>query len=263
VTSDIQRAALAYASKGWPVFPCSVGGNWPANEGGYRDATTNPARIEEWFTRFPQLNLAVATGFPGPDVLHIDYRGYDRDGYGALEWLERAGLTAGAGSYVKTPGGGMHLYFAGTRQFGSVQPEDHVSFHAQDSYVLLPPSTLAGKPYVGMNVPGQPGTLDWAAAVKSLDASRLQRQSGAWEPDERRDRFARWVSSQPQPRTALLRTARSTLARDPEADLSALTEGARMAGLSPREVRSIIAAVRDPAPEGLAEPEGYEREGAS
>jgi hypothetical protein len=260
MTSDIHRAALAYASKGWPVFPCSVGRKTAAREHGYRVASTNPDRIDEWFAEYPRLNLAVATGYPGPDVLNVDYLGYDQDGYLALKWLDQAGLTKGAGSYVHTPTGGMHLYFAGTSQMGTGRP-DHISFHAQDGYVLLPPSKIAGKTYTGVNIPGEPGPLDWAATIQGLDSSRSQRQAAASEPGEQMDRLARWVSKQPTPTIALLTATRSTLAKDPDADLSALAAGANAAGLPKYEIRRIIGAVTGATPAGCPEPLGYEAEG--
>ena len=69
MTNDTLRHALAYAARGWPVFPCQPGQKIPATSHGYRDATTSPRQITEWFTRHPGRNLAIATGTPGPDVL--------------------------------------------------------------------------------------------------------------------------------------------------------------------------------------------------
>ena len=79
--------ALKCARVGWPVFPCQPGQKRPATPRGYLDATTDPAQIREWFTRRPGLNLAVATGAPGPDVLDFDYRGPVADGAPALHRL--------------------------------------------------------------------------------------------------------------------------------------------------------------------------------
>ena len=36
------RQALAYARRGWPVFPCLPGQKVPATRHGFRDATTDP-----------------------------------------------------------------------------------------------------------------------------------------------------------------------------------------------------------------------------
>ena len=63
---------LAYAARGWPVFPCQAGQKIPATGHGHLDATTDPEQITTWFSRNPTWNLAIATGTPGPDVLAQD-----------------------------------------------------------------------------------------------------------------------------------------------------------------------------------------------
>jgi hypothetical protein len=89
------RQALAYAARGWPVFPCQAGQKTPATAHGHLDATTDPEQITAWFTRHPQWNVAIATGAPGPDVLDVDDHGSAGNGYGAFAELSRAGLLDG------------------------------------------------------------------------------------------------------------------------------------------------------------------------
>jgi hypothetical protein len=116
MTNQVLRTALACAQLGWPVFPCQPGRKTPATPHGYLDASTDPAQLGEWFTRHPGRNIAVVTGNPGPDVLDIDYRGPASTGFPALTRLRDAGLLDNAAARVRTPGGGLHIYFAGTRQ---------------------------------------------------------------------------------------------------------------------------------------------------
>ena len=66
--------ALAYARRGWPVFPCQPGRKEPDTPHGFKDATTDPGRITAWWTAVPGRNVAIATGAPGPDVLDVDVR---------------------------------------------------------------------------------------------------------------------------------------------------------------------------------------------
>ena len=68
MTDATLRQALAYAERGWPVFPCQANRKIPATTHGYQDATTDEQQITDWFTRRPSCNLAIATGAPGPDV---------------------------------------------------------------------------------------------------------------------------------------------------------------------------------------------------
>ena len=114
MTDTTLRQALAYARRGWPVFPCLPGQKIPATRHGFRDATTDEQQITEWFGRGFTWNLAIATGAPGPDVLDVDQHGPDGTGFPAYARLRRAGLLTGASAYVRTPSGGLHAYFTGT-----------------------------------------------------------------------------------------------------------------------------------------------------
>ena len=109
------RAALAHAAAGLPVFWCKPGSKQPATSRGFKDATSDAERITRVWTACPDLNPAVPTGAPGPDVLDVDVRA-DGNGFGALNRLKRAGLLAGARALVRTPSSGLHIYFAGTDQ---------------------------------------------------------------------------------------------------------------------------------------------------
>jgi hypothetical protein len=96
MTGATLRQALAFATGGWPVLPCLPGQKIPATAHGYRDASTDPGQINEWFGSHPDWNLAIATGAPGPDVLDVDDHGPAGDGYPAFRRLKDAGLLDGA-----------------------------------------------------------------------------------------------------------------------------------------------------------------------
>ena len=96
MTDAALRQALAYAARGWPVFPCHAGQKTPATAHGYRDATTDTERITGWFGSRPDWNLAIATGAPGPDVLDVDNHGPAGNGYAAFATLSKAGVVDGA-----------------------------------------------------------------------------------------------------------------------------------------------------------------------
>ena len=148
MTDATLRQALAYARRGWPVFPCLPGQKIPATTHGYKDATTDEQQITEWFGRGQRWNLAIATGTPGPDVLDIDQHGPAGNGYPGFARLRRAGLVNGAAAYVRTPAGGMHAYFAGSDQHNGRLPSHHLDFRATGGYIVAPPSQVGGKPYL-------------------------------------------------------------------------------------------------------------------
>ena len=130
MTDTMLRQALAYARRGWPVFPCLPGQKIPATRHGFRDATRDEQQITEWFGRGFTWNLAIATGAPGPDVLDVDQHGPDGTGFPAYARLRRAGLLTGATAYVRTPSGGLHLYFTGTGQRNGHLPGHHLDFRS-------------------------------------------------------------------------------------------------------------------------------------
>src|SRR5271169_3824543 len=100
---------------GWSVFPCQPGLKTPATAHGCKDATTDRCAIVQWWNGDATFNVAIATGWPGPDVLDVD----DREGgtgWAAFNRLKAAGLLAGSQMLVRTRSGGLHVYFAGSDQ---------------------------------------------------------------------------------------------------------------------------------------------------
>jgi hypothetical protein len=164
------RQALAYAARGWPVFPCQPGGKEPATRHGFKDATTHPGTIRAWWQRNPAANLAIATGAPGPDVLDVDQHGPAGNGYPAWSCLRQAGLVTGAFAIIATPSGGLHAYFTGTTQRTARLPRHHLDLRAAGGCVLAPPSAVGGRPYqlITRLVPADPAPLDWAAVTRLL-----------------------------------------------------------------------------------------------
>ena len=176
--------ALAYAARGWPVFPCRAEADpcpdpqrceckAPLTRNGFKDATTDAAVIRGWWGRWPAANVAIASGAPAVDVLDVDVATAG-SGWPAFNRLKRAGLLTGARALIRTPRGGLHVYFAGTAQpCGSLTRAGHyIDFKASGGYVLAPPSRVHGKPYEVLD--HRPGTamLDWPAARRLLDPPR-------------------------------------------------------------------------------------------
>jgi hypothetical protein len=261
MTNDVHRAALACARLGWPVFPCQPGRKQPATEHGCLDATTDPAQIDDWFARHPERNLAVATGAPGPDILDIDQRGPAGSGFPALAELSAAGLLDGAASYVRTPGRGIHVYFAGTTQRSGHLPAAHIDFLAHGGYALIPPSQVGGRPYWPAKALGGRGALDWTAAASLLEPSRQHQPSHSRPgPEQGTDALARWVAAQREGNrnAGLFWAASRALETSPAADLSPLAAAARHAGLPDAEITRTLDSARRTAqatPELPASPE--------
>lgn len=174
---DVPGSALAYAARGWPVFPlhapstggcscgrdgCSSPAKHPRTARGLHDATTDPDTIRRWWARWPGSNVGLPTGLAF-DVL-------DLDGDDALDALDAAGpppeeSEAIAGPMVCT-GRGIHVYLSPTGAGNRAGLADHVDWRGRGGYVVAPPSMHAtGVRYVwgdtyGIDTPLRPAP-DW------------------------------------------------------------------------------------------------------
>jgi hypothetical protein len=154
------EAALEYAGRGWRVFPlhsptvagCSCGnrdcgksiGKHPRTAHGLKDACTDAAKISDWWERWPDANIGIATG-PGSGIFVLDVDG--DDGQDSLKALGSLPETLCANTGRKGPDGertGFHLYFncpAGTNlnnRPGLLGKK--LDIRAAGAYVVAPPS---------------------------------------------------------------------------------------------------------------------------
>jgi hypothetical protein len=241
------RQALACAARGWPVFPCQPGQKIPATRHGHLDATTDERQITAWFGQDNGLNLAVATGAPGPDVLDVDQHGTAGNGFHAFSELLATGRLDGASTWIRTPRGGLHLYFIGSQQRSGRLAAHHLDFRSTGGYVLSPPSQVDGKAYKRELALAGRGGLDWQAVVRFLEPSRQHQRSAPRQLHEPSiSRLARWVAAQPEGNRndGLFWAANRVLEADPAADLSPLAAAARQAGLGDPEITRTLNSAR-------------------
>jgi hypothetical protein len=158
-------AALAYARHGIPVLPvhtpaadggCSCGrdrcdrpGKHPRLRHGLTEASTDPRRIELWWTRWPEANVGLRTGV-AMDVADID----SAEGWHGLRHL--LGGVMPDGPEVRTGGGGRHSWFRPTGYGNRVRLLPGVDWRGAGGYVLAPPSRHAsGSAYAWVRRPGE------------------------------------------------------------------------------------------------------------
>ena len=107
-------AALRYASRGKPVFPCRWDGiarKQPLTPHGFKGATTDTAIIRSWWGIWPEALIGMPTGqASGLVVLDIDVKQPEANGFDSLEDLGRSILPETP--MVHTQSGGLHVYFA-------------------------------------------------------------------------------------------------------------------------------------------------------
>ena len=134
-------AALDYAQRGHPIFPIKGRAKEPLTEHGYYDATTNPAQIHTWWTRWPRANIGLACGHSA-DVLDVDGP-EGRDSLAKL--LAECGVDpAIVGTWVSSSSGredgGTHYWFkpGGPIRWKGFRP--HLDWLGLRGYVIAPPS---------------------------------------------------------------------------------------------------------------------------
>ncbi|ACL58967.1 bifunctional DNA primase/polymerase [Methylobacterium nodulans] len=114
-------AALDYATRGWPVFPCSPTTKQPltrkesapgAKDGGLHLATTDEDQIRAWWTKHPRAMIGIPTGARTGNVLDLDLG--DPAVITGAAYLERLREHVGGipeTAIAETGSGGLHLWF--------------------------------------------------------------------------------------------------------------------------------------------------------
>lgn len=141
-------AALAYADRGWHLFPCGQR-KLPLIRGGrgLLDATTDPDQITEWWTRWPDALIGCACGPSGIWVLDLDppegetvLRDLIRQHGGFRDTLTARTVRGGWHHYWLVPPGKLVRNSA-----GKIGP--NIDVRGAGGYVILPPSASAHGAY--------------------------------------------------------------------------------------------------------------------
>jgi hypothetical protein len=102
---DVCRMAIALATNcGYAVFPCR-NDKRPATEHGFRDASTDPAKIFRLWQRYPGPLIGVATGRV------ISALDIDPKHRAAYDWWQQHHARLLPTRTYRTRSGGLHLYF--------------------------------------------------------------------------------------------------------------------------------------------------------
>ena len=107
--------AIAYADRGWRVFPLHPNSKIPMTDHGFKDATSDHTQILEWWTQHPAANIGIATGSEsGIWVLDVDpvdkKTGKQTTAWESLERLMKKYPDFDPQFIVETPLGGIHVY---------------------------------------------------------------------------------------------------------------------------------------------------------
>lgn len=153
------EAALAWAARGFRVFPLQVNSKFPSDLAWTLHATTDPEVIRGWWTDpVMKFELDNNIGFLTTDwiVPDIDVK----DGKTGLKTFFDLGLEFDTLT-MATPSGGYHLVYQGIKRLvGSghlVSVDDGLDIKSHNGYVVAPGSTIDGKAYtVAIDLPVSP-----------------------------------------------------------------------------------------------------------
>jgi len=162
-------AALNYAAMGWKVFPChfvrtgakgnacSCGksdcgspGKHPITAQGFKDSSSDPVKIANWWNSHPSANIGVATGVEsGIVVLDIDPKNGGSEGY--EEFCSTHGTLPDT-CEVETGGGGRHIILGHPGDMripnSSEKLGKGLDVRGDGGYIIAPPSNhISGKRY--------------------------------------------------------------------------------------------------------------------
>ena len=138
--NEFLEAALVYGPKlGLRVFPLVPGKKIPLIPNWQNEATTDEAKIREWWTKWPNANIGIVTG---------EYRdGYfcvlDFDPRNGGDWWDEVGEDVLPPTWVvHTPSGGRHFYYRTPELLRCAKLLPGVDLKAKGGYVVAPPSAL-------------------------------------------------------------------------------------------------------------------------
>lgn len=206
------EAALAYAARGWPVFPCSSKTKRPLiprdkdaegkpipGTGGLSKATCDADQVRAWWTKWPTAAIGVATGRNGLFVIDFDPCTDEKTGeVYTLEGLKAAveeliGVSLPPTLSVRTSGrAGVHCYYRQPDDDGTeIRNRDRlpkkVDVRGHGGYVIVPPSLMSnGKRYRWLhgNADAEPvaAPAELIAILRSPKAGAEQTDVGAQAP---------------------------------------------------------------------------------
>ena len=189
------QAALAYAARGWDIFPAPPGtkqsyykakeSNGNAPWGKTRDAD----QIKKYWRARPKANIGLPTGAAnGFWVLDADTpKGHDVDGIASLAKLEATNGALPETLMAESPSGSLHYYFQWpegvmvTNSQSKIAPG--IDIRGEGGMVLAPPSVKGASAYRWLNentlIAAAPA---WLLALVTADREPKPREKTNSEP---------------------------------------------------------------------------------
>lgn len=157
--SDLLEEALAYAERGFWIFPCreKPGVQYtnkngekiippektPYIAGGLNSASLDPDQIRTWWTAYPNAMIGLNCGKSGIFAVDIDKKNVN-----GLDTYSKWDINDSAGLQSITPSGGMHIIFKGTGKT-STNAKTGIDTRGEGGFIILPPSKILEGEHIG------------------------------------------------------------------------------------------------------------------
>ena len=156
--NDTGKVALAYARRGWAVFPChSVDergrctcrdtqcdspGKHPRTAHGVKDATSDPTIVRMMFGTWPGANVGTATGSRSDGLVVLDVDA--PDGEATLEELVDQHGKLPEAPVNLTGGGGLQLLFKSDQLLKNTVGHrgKSIDTRGEGGYIVVPPANV-------------------------------------------------------------------------------------------------------------------------
>jgi len=136
------QAALVYFERGWCVIPCKPGTKVPAVDWKkYQENRTTKEQIKEWWSKWPDANVAIVTGeISGITLIDID-------GSKGIESLTMLPEPLPDTRKHKTPHGTHHLYQYQSLLYTGANFLPGIDVRNDGGIAVMPPSIVDGEEY--------------------------------------------------------------------------------------------------------------------
>ena len=135
------EAALSYARMGMAVFPLVERSKRPATANGFKNATTDEAKIRSWWGAHPEYNVGIACG-NGLAVIDIDLdEAEGENGFATVVAWEREHGPLPETARALTGDNGMHLFYGVSEEVRNDQNKRKgIDIRGDGGYIVAPPS---------------------------------------------------------------------------------------------------------------------------
>lgn len=183
--NELLESALSYATRGWYVLPCEVGGKEPLGllvPHGLLDASREPATIQRWWKRAPRANIGISCGPSHLVVADIDVK---KKAPGLKSWqqlLDKYGVELADTLSQHTPTGGIHyLYNTNEHELRNTTGKlaKGIDTRAAGGYIVVAPSTTTEGRYSWDTDPISTTIADLPAALATMLAETTTERTTA------------------------------------------------------------------------------------